>query len=148
MSVVQIGNRSTETFDTGSRSILSPCHGNINLLGTLERALDIILDFWSSLSQVCPLLWFVEEAMFVCPLCTPDDTCGGTCRIETGVRSVAFVGISELTMNLGVCLWIGLFSILLRKGSFEGNVWKKASLKVATALFQVRRKTLILASEI
>lgn len=39
--------------------------------------------------------------MFSGAFCTPDDTGGGTGGIETGVRLVAFVGVSELTMGFG-----------------------------------------------
>ena len=46
-----------------------------------------------------PLRGVVGEAMLVGPLGTPDDSCGGSRRIEPCMRSVSLVGTTELTMD-------------------------------------------------
>lgn len=60
----------------------------------------MILDLRGALTQVSPLLGLFSEAMFVCALRAPDNTSGSTSGIETGMRSVSFVGIAELSVNL------------------------------------------------
>ena len=60
------------------------------------------------MSEVRPLIWLFCETMFVGTLCAPDYTSRGTSGIETGMGFVSFVGITELTMDLGVDLcWRG-----------------------------------------
>ena len=100
--VVQIRHRRPQAFYTSCRSILSSCHCNIDLLGSFKRALDVIINFWRTLSQVGPLLGLLSEAMLVCAFRTPNDAGGGTSRIETSMRSVAFVGIAKLSVDLRV----------------------------------------------
>jgi hypothetical protein len=102
--VVEIRHCRPQALYTSCRSILSSCHCNIDLLGTFKRALDIILNLGRTLSQVCPFLGLLSEAMLVCTFRTPNDAGGGTSGIETSMRSVAFVGIAKLSVDLRVVL--------------------------------------------
>lgn len=102
MRVVEVRHRRPQPFYASRRSILAPCHGNIDLFGPLKGALDMILDLRCTLAQVGPFFGLVSEAVLVRAFRAPDDSCGGTSGIETGVGSVAFMGIAELSVNLRV----------------------------------------------
>jgi hypothetical protein len=114
MRVVEIRHRCSQPFYTSRRSILAPCHGNIDLFGPLKGTLDKILDLRRALAQVGPFIGLFSEAMLVRAFRAPDDSCGGTSGIEAGVGSVAFVGIAELSVNLRVGFY--LVSVSARLG--------------------------------
>lgn len=103
VNIVEVRHRCSQPLYASGRAVLAPCHADIDLLGSLEGALDPILDLRGALAQVCPLLRLLGEAMFVGAFGTPDDAGRGTGRIETGVGFVAFVGIAKLPVDLGVC---------------------------------------------
>jgi hypothetical protein len=74
-------------------------------MGPFERTFDFVLYFRSTLAQIRPFVWVLEEAMFVGTLSAPNDTSGCASRVETSVRLVAFVCVAELAMDLGVSFW-------------------------------------------
>lgn len=103
MRIVQVRNSSSQSLDTGGRSVFSSGHGNINGLRSFEATFDIIVDFRCTLTQVCPFLRLLQEAMLVGSLRAPNYTGGGTSRVEASVWFVALVGIAELFVDFGVC---------------------------------------------
>jgi hypothetical protein len=103
--VVQVRDRLSQGSDTSSWAVLSTGAGDVNGLGTLERALDIIVDFGSTLTEVGPGGWILEETMLHGSFGTPDNTSRGTSGIETGMGAVTLMGIAELTMDLGLRLY-------------------------------------------
>ena len=66
----------------------------------MEAALDIIVDFRGSLTQIRPLVGAIAEAVLIGTLCTPDNTCGGAGRVKAGMRTMTFVGIAELAVDI------------------------------------------------
>ena len=56
MRVVEIGNGHPQRFDSRGRAILSSTHGNVDILGSLKAALDVIVDFRRALSQIADIL--------------------------------------------------------------------------------------------
>lgn len=52
--IVQLGDCLPQRFDTGRRTVLTTMAGDVDLLGPLEAALDLIVDLGSALSQICP----------------------------------------------------------------------------------------------
>lgn len=109
--VVHVCDGLAKGLDTGGRAILSGSSGDVDGGRSLEAALDIVFDLGSALTQVCPLLGLLKETIFTCTFGTPDDTGGGSGRIETGVGQVTLVGSTELTMNLGARLCTGKESL-------------------------------------
>jgi hypothetical protein len=99
VSVVEVGNGVSERLDSGSRAILTTSHGDINVSRAIKAALDVVVDFRGSLTQVCPRMGILEVAMFVGLLGGPDDTGTRTGRVETGVGLVTFVGSAELPVH-------------------------------------------------
>lgn len=106
--IVQVGDRGSQALDTRGRAVFAAGHGDVNVVGALERACDLIVYFRRSLPQVRPQIGLLLEAVLVGTLGTPDYTCGGTGGIEAGVGTVAFVGISELLVDVGVSFWVRL----------------------------------------
>lgn len=100
--VVEIGDGLSERLDTGSGTVFSGSHGDVNGVGSLEATGDVVLDFGGTLAEVGPALGVLEEAILGGSLSTPDDTGGGSAGVETGVGQVTLVGVTELTMNLGL----------------------------------------------
>ena len=101
LMVVQIGHGFPQRFDTSSRAILPSCHRDIDRLGTVEAPFDVVVDFWSPLTKIGPLVGTIREAMLICTLGAPHHAGGGTGRIKAGMRSVTFVGIAKLLVDLG-----------------------------------------------
>lgn len=99
--VVQVGDGFPQRLDTGSGSILSSCHGDIDSLWAMEAAFDVIVDFGGSLAQIGPLVGTIAKAVLVGTLCTPDNTGGGTGGIQTSMGTMAFVGVAELAVDFG-----------------------------------------------
>ena len=100
LMVVEIGYSFSQRLYSRSRSIFPPTHRNFNGLGAVEATLDVIVYFWSSLTQVCPFVGTVAEAVLIGTLCAPNHTGRGAGGIEAGVWTVAFMGIAELTMDV------------------------------------------------
>lgn len=98
--VVQPSDSLTQRLDTGRGAIFSSMARDIDLLGPLEATLNLIVDFWGTLTQVGPRFWVLEVTVLVSALRGPYDTGGRTCGVETGVGFVAFVR-AELTVDLG-----------------------------------------------
>ena len=101
MLVVQLGHGLAKRLDTGCRTIFTAVAGDVDLLGPLETALDLVIDLGSTLAQVCPLFRALEIAVLVGPFRGPHDAGGGTRGIEPSMGLVAFVGVAELTVDLG-----------------------------------------------
>ncbi len=72
--IVEICDSLSQGANTGSGSILSTSHGNVNGLGTLKASIDIILDLGGTLAQVGPLLGVLEVAKLGGTLGAPDDS--------------------------------------------------------------------------
>lgn len=102
--VVQLGNGLSQGSDAGCRAIFSGSHGDVDGLGPLEAAGDVILDLGGALAQVCPDLGLVEKAIFGGALGAPDNASRGAARVKAGMGHVALVGISKLAMDLGLHL--------------------------------------------
>ena len=71
----------------------------------LETSLNAIIDLWSSLTQVRPLVRVISEPVLVCLLRRPDYTSCRARGIEAGVRLVAFVRLAEVAVDAGAQLW-------------------------------------------
>jgi len=100
--IIQVRYCSPQALNTRCRSILTSRHTDIDLGRPLKAPLNIIIHLRRALPQIRPLLWLVSKSMLICPLCAPDYTrrCSG--RIQTGVRFVAFVRVTELAMDFGI----------------------------------------------
>ena len=100
LMIVEIGHGFSQWLDTCGWSILSSTHGNINRLGAVEATLDVIVNLWSSLTQVGPVVGTIAEAVLVGTLCAPDYASRGSGGIETSMWTMAFMGTAELAMDL------------------------------------------------
>ncbi len=54
--IVQFGNSLSQWPNTGSWAVLSAMGRDINLLGPVKAAFDVVVDLGSTLTQVCPLI--------------------------------------------------------------------------------------------
>ena len=52
--VVEVCNGLSQRFDTSSRTVLSASERHVNRLGSLEAALDVVVDFRSALTKIGP----------------------------------------------------------------------------------------------
>lgn len=102
--IVQLGNGLSQGSNTGGWAVLSRGDRNVNGLGTLEAAGNVILDLGGSLTQVRPGVRIFEEAKLSGALGAPDDSGGRSAGVETSVGEVAFVGVAELTVDFGLDL--------------------------------------------
>lgn len=98
--VVEVGNGLPQGLDAGSGAVLATGDGDVDGLGALEAARDVVLDLRGTLAKVGPGLGLVEVAILDGTLGAPDDTGRGTRGVETGVGHVPR-GISELAVRLG-----------------------------------------------
>jgi hypothetical protein len=101
MLVVQLRNCFTERLDTSRGAVLATMVRNVNLLGSLEAALDLVVDLRRTLAQIRPCVWLVEVAVLVGTLGGPYYTSGGARGVKTGVGFMSFVGVAELSVDLG-----------------------------------------------
>jgi hypothetical protein len=62
----------------------------------------MVLDLRCTLAQVGPFIGFICEAMFVGAFRTPHNSRRGAGGVEAGMRSVAFMSVTELSVNLRV----------------------------------------------
>lgn len=67
----------------------------------MKTAFDIVVDLWGTLTQVGPLIGSLAEAVLVGTLCTPDHTCRGARGIKASMWTMAFVGVTKLTVDFG-----------------------------------------------
>lgn len=104
MLIVQPGNGSTQRLDSGRGTVFSGGGIDGDRGRTGEASLDLIVDLWGTLAQVCPGRWVVLEAVLIGTLSTPDDTGGGTRSVQASVGTVTFVGGTEITVGFGVLL--------------------------------------------
>ena len=102
--VVELGDSLAEGFDTGGGGVLASVHGNFDLVGALEAALDVVLYLGGTLAQVGPGILVLKVAKLGGALGAPDYTGGGAAGVQTGMGQVTFVGATELTMDLGLDL--------------------------------------------
>lgn len=102
--VVEVGDGLTEGLDAGSRAIFAATDRDVNVVGALKAALDLVVDFGSTLTQVGPRLGVFEVALLVGALRGPNDTGGGSGSVKTSVNLVAGVVVAELAMDLRVDL--------------------------------------------
>ena len=72
--VVQPSDSLTQRLDTGRRAIFSSMARDIDLLGPLEAALYVIVDFGCTLAQVGPFFGLLEESVFVLSSCQWHET--------------------------------------------------------------------------
>ena len=101
MRVVKVGDGSSQWFDARGWTILSPIHGDVNLLRPLKASYDIVVDLRSSLAQVGPCGRVVGETMFVCSFGAPNHSSRRSGRIQASVWLMSLVSIAELPMDLG-----------------------------------------------
>ena len=101
MLIIQLGHGLSQWPNTRRRSILTAMACDVYLLGPVEAALNLVVDFRGTLPQVRPLLGVLEEAILVGTLGSPDYTGRGTGCVETCVRLVAFVGLTKLPVDFG-----------------------------------------------
>jgi hypothetical protein len=99
--IVQLRNRLSQRLDTSSRTVLAAMAGDVHLLGPVKAALDLVVNFRSTLAQVRPCIRVVEVAVLVGTLRGPYYTGRGTSGIETGVGLVALMRLAELAMDAG-----------------------------------------------
>lgn len=112
--VVQVRDRFSQGPDAGGGCVLAGGHGDVDCGGPLEATGNLILDLGGALAQVCPGIGVLEEAVLGGALCAPDYTGGGAAGVEAGVGEVAFVGIAELAVDLGLELWcVSVVEILM-----------------------------------
>jgi hypothetical protein len=63
--VVQLGYGFAKRLDTGCRAVFTAMAGDVNLLGSLETTLDLVIDLGRTLAQVCPLFGCLLVSFFV-----------------------------------------------------------------------------------
>ena len=100
VGIVKVRDGVSQWFDASSGTILSRAQRYVDGFGPRETALNVIVCFWSTLAQIRPFALIVVETLFVCPFRAPHHSGRSSTGIETGVRTVSFVGIAELTMDL------------------------------------------------
>lgn len=106
--VVELSDSLAEGLNASGRSVLAVVDRNVNLVRTLEASVNIIFYLRSALSEVGPGILVLEKAELSSSLGAPDNASGGAACIQSSVRQVAFVGISELTVNsrLNLYIWV------------------------------------------
>lgn len=115
MNIIQIGHSGSQRFNPCCWTVFSASHTDINTLGSLETSSNLIIHFWRALAEIGPFLGLICETMLISTFSTPDYSGTGSCRIKTGMRTMTFVCITELSMNLRVDLCEN--GKLLRTGS-------------------------------
>lgn len=114
--VVEVGDGLAQRLDASGRAVLATSHGDLDGLGALEAAGNVIFDLRGSLTKVGPGIGVLGEAVLVGALCAPDHTRRRSAGVEAGMGHMAFMGIAELAMDLGLDLCrkydISIFSSL------------------------------------
>ena len=98
--IVQVSHSLSELLCASSRCIFTSGDADIDSVGLGEGMRNLILDFWSTLSEIRPCLWIIGKPALVRSLSAPDHPSGGSGRIETCMWSVTLVSITELTVDL------------------------------------------------
>lgn len=101
MLIVQLSNSFTERLDTSRGAVFTSMARDVDFLGPLEAALDLVVDLRCSLTQIRPCVRVLEVSVFVCAFGGPYYTGGSTSGVETGVGLVAFMRVAELSVDLG-----------------------------------------------
>ena len=104
VGIVKVGDSKPQWLDTGNRSILPARHGDIDLFGPFKAAFDVVVDLRGTLAKIGPAMWVIGKAMVVCSFRAPDDAGTGSGWVKTSMRTVTFVCVSELAMNLRTLL--------------------------------------------
>jgi len=117
MAVVEIGHGLSQRLDTGSRAldrdvnqamssegqrttyVFTTRHGDIDMMRPFETALNFIIDFWRALTKVGPFLWVFSETMLVGSLGSPDNSSRCTRRVQSSMRFVSLMSITEMAMD-------------------------------------------------
>ena len=102
MFIIQSRNRCSQGLDPRSRTIFSPRHTDVNCVRALKATLNIIFDFWCSLSQIRPFLGSIGETVLVGAFRTPYYSCGPAGWVQASVGAVAFMRVAELAVDFGV----------------------------------------------
>ena len=100
--IVEVCDSFSQRSNTSGRAVLSTGDGDVDGLGALEAAGNIVLDLGSSLAQIRPGIRVLEEAVLGSTLSAPDDAGGRSTGIETSVGHVALVCVAKLTVHLGL----------------------------------------------
>jgi len=103
--IVQTCHGRTQRFDTGGRTVFPRSGGDGDRRRAGKTSFDLVVGLGGTLAKIGPAVGILGIAMLGSSLCAPDDTSGSTGGIETGVRTVALVGGTELAMSLGLLLW-------------------------------------------
>lgn len=106
--IVQLGNSFSQGLNTSGWTVLSRSDRDINGGRTFEAAGDIIFDLGSTLTQIRPGVGIFEESKFGSALSAPNHTSGSSAGIETSMGEMAFVGVTKLTVDLGLDLCEGV----------------------------------------
>ena len=64
-----------------------------------ETALNLVVDFWCTLTEVGPFLWVFSESMLIGSLSSPDHSGRCTRRVQSSMRLVSFMSIAEVTVD-------------------------------------------------
>lgn len=65
VDVVEVRDSLPEWFDPRGWPIFAPVHGDVNCVGTLEGAFNVIVNFWSTLAKIRPCAGILKEAMLL-----------------------------------------------------------------------------------
>ncbi|KAI7341538.1 aminotransferase [Hortaea werneckii] len=98
VGVVELGDLLAQGLDAGCRAVFAPGHRYIDRVGSFEAAFDVCEDISITLAKVRPSLGIFEEAVFVCAFGRPDYACRSSRWVETGMRLVAMMSCSEITV--------------------------------------------------
>jgi hypothetical protein len=112
--IVEVSNSLSQRLDTRCGAVFASIHGDWDRSWSWKGAFDLVVDFWSALAEIGPLVRLVEEAMFGSLLGTPvlvsmsckrqsrskvpDDTGARTVRVESSMGFVSCMS-SELDVR-------------------------------------------------
>ena len=99
MHVVQICDCHPQWLNASGGAILSSAQGDINSFGPVKAPFNIIVGLRGPLTKIRPVGRRVREAIFVGTLSAPYYAGGRPTGVETCMRTVTLVSISELAMN-------------------------------------------------
>jgi hypothetical protein len=61
--IVEVRDSFPQRLDTRCRTVFASGHGNRDRSRSWKRPFDIVVDFWSALAEIGPLVRLIEEAM-------------------------------------------------------------------------------------
>jgi hypothetical protein len=90
-----MGDGLAQGLDAGGRAVLAAARADVDVGGTGEAALDVVLDLGGALAQVGPLVGLLEEAILGGALSAPDDAggCSGSVEPSMGEMAVIYVSV-------------------------------------------------------